>query len=34
MEPGATAHSTDIFQEGLRVPGMKIIEKGSLSSSL
>ncbi len=31
MEPGATAHSTDIFQEGLRIPGMKIIEKGEPS---
>jgi len=26
MEPGAPAHSTDIFQEGLRIPGMKIVE--------
>jgi len=34
MEPGATAHSTDIFQEGLRVPGMKIIEKGEPSLPL
>lgn len=28
MEPGATAHSVDIFQEGLRIPGMKIVESG------
>jgi N-methylhydantoinase B len=32
MEPGATAHSTDIFQEGLRIPGMKIIEKSEPSN--
>ncbi len=26
MEAGAPAQSTDIFQEGLRIPGMKIVE--------
>jgi len=34
MEPGATAHSTDIFQEGIRTPGLKIIERGKASKPI
>jgi len=30
MEPGGAAHSTDIFQEGIRIPGMKLVEAGEV----
>ncbi len=34
MEPGGVAHSTDIYQEGIRIPGSKIVSQGKASKTL